>query len=75
MGKIHKIKAGSRGSPLALAQVKEIQSLLKERGADVLFDPVIYQTSGDKDKTTSLTDNTADDFFTNTVEPVFRDPS
>ncbi len=65
---IQKIKVGSRSSKLALVQVDEVQSLLKEKGIEVSFDRKTYPTRGDKDKTVSLTTNPADDFFTDTLD-------
>ncbi len=65
---IKKIKAGTRSSPLARVQVKEIFSLLAEQGKNISFEEVIYQTHGDRDKKTLLTDNLLDDFFTDTLD-------
>lgn len=65
---IQKIKVGSRGSKLALAQVEEAQALLKEKGVAVSFDRKAYSTRGDKNKTVSLTTGPADDFFTDTLD-------
>ncbi len=59
------IKIGSRGSRLALTQVQEILGLLPFLGTTELK---VYSTAGDRDKTTSLTSNPADDFFTNTLD-------
>jgi len=63
-----KIKVGSRGSALALAQVREIEGLLKEKNTDARFEVSIYKTQGDKDKSTPLTAGPADDFFTDTID-------
>lgn len=63
------IKAGSRDSRLALLQVDEIETLLKKnKGIALKFARKAYRTTGDKDKTTSLVANTADDFFTDTLD-------
>lgn len=62
------IRVGSRNSRLALIQVQEVQDLLVQKGIDIAFDQHSYQTQGDVDKTTSLTDNTKDDFFTDTLD-------
>ncbi len=59
---------GSRSSPLALIQVKEIEDLLKKAKVNMAFKLVTYQTTGDKDKTTSLVQNTNDYFFTDTLD-------
>jgi len=63
-----KIKIGSRGSPLALRQVEEVVSLFLSEGISVNCDHRCYQTSGDQDKTTPLSKNPAEDFFTNTLD-------
>jgi porphobilinogen deaminase len=68
------IKVGTRGSRLALLQVDEIQSLLEENvgNADLRslpsFECIIHKTAGDQDKKTPLTQNLADDFFTDTLD-------
>ncbi|OGX25815.1 MAG: hypothetical protein A3D10_08790 [Omnitrophica WOR_2 bacterium RIFCSPHIGHO2_02_FULL_48_11] len=62
------IKVGSRGSPLALAQVKEVFSYLAKQEIMVEYKQVIYQTRGDQDKTTSLMINPAENFFTDTLD-------
>ncbi len=70
MKKFHKkIKSGSRGSKLALIQVKEIKTSLKAKGIDCVFDNKVYETQGDKDKNIALTDEkVADNFFTDTLD-------
>ncbi len=65
---ITKIKVGSRSSPLALAQVEEILVLLKRKGIKVSFERKVYNPKGDQDKITPLTQNTADDFFTDALD-------
>ncbi len=65
---IVKIKAGSRGSRLALSQVKEIETLLKQRNIALEFERIIFKTAGDQDKKIPLTENPADDFFTDTLD-------
>ncbi len=67
MSKIN-IKAGSRGSRLALIQVEEVKNLLAQKKIHVDFDVKTYTTQGDRDKTTPLTANPADDFFTDTLD-------
>lgn len=62
------IKAGSRGSALALIQVEEIKTLLNETHAPLTLDIKVYATHGDQDKKTSLMGNTADDFFTDALD-------
>lgn len=65
---IAKIKVGTRSSPLALAQVEEILVLLARKGIKTFFERKIYNPKGDRDKTTPLTQNTADDFFTDALD-------
>lgn len=62
------IKVGTRKSPLALAQVDEIQQLLKAHSISLNVEKVLFETKGDEDKKTSLTAQPADDFFTDTIE-------
>ncbi len=57
-------RAGTRPSRLALAQVKEIEALL----GGVILEPVLIQTSGDRDKTTPLREVEGSDFFTRQIE-------
>jgi hydroxymethylbilane synthase len=47
-----KLRAATRGSPLAMWQTHHIASLLKEHGFEV--EPVIVQTGGDKDQKSPL---------------------
>ncbi len=63
-----KIKVGSRASRLAVVQVDEVLALLKARGISVECERRTYATTGDKDKTTSLSTGAADDFFTDTLD-------
>lgn len=62
------LRAGSRGSKLALVQVEEVRSLLKKKGVKISFNLKTYSTRGDKNKTVSLTTSPADDFFTDTLD-------
>jgi len=62
------LRAGSRDSRLAVIQVDEIEQLLKTNGIKVSLDRTTYQSSGDRDKKTALTDNTRDDFFTDALD-------
>lgn len=64
------LKIGSRQSPLAQVQVREVISLLSE---PVTYELCTFQTRGDKDKTTSLTDLPADDFFTDVLDQALID--
>ncbi len=64
-----KLRVGTRGSALALAQVEEIKSLLAQKGVAVSLETVTFDTTGDKDKKTSLTDaQVPDDFFTDALD-------
>lgn len=65
---IKKIKVGTRSSPLARVQAKEILSLLAEQGTNISFEEIVYETHGDRDKRTPLTDNLPEDFFTDTLD-------
>ena len=65
---IEKLKVGSRGSRLALAQVEEVFCLLSQQGFKVEYENVVFDTRGDKDKQTSLLENPADNFFTDTID-------
>lgn len=58
------LKVGSRKSPLALEQVKEIQKLFSA----VQFDIIPIDTAGDIDRTTPLSKVTRMDFFTDEID-------
>jgi len=58
-----KITVGSRGSPLARAQVIEVEKLL-----DIQFHPVWIETQGDRDKKTSLRGMDKSNFFTDEID-------
>jgi len=62
------IRVGSRGSRLALIQVDEIYHLLAAHGHAIQFEKTIYQNQGDVDKTTPLTRNVPDNFFTDQLD-------
>ena len=64
------IKISSRGSALAIAQVNEVLRLLGDTAKTEL---VSFQTRGDTDKTTPLTAQPADDFFTDTLDQALLD--
>ncbi|MBI5416153.1 MAG: uroporphyrinogen-III C-methyltransferase [Candidatus Omnitrophica bacterium] len=66
--RVQKIKVGSRASRLAVVQVGEVQALLKGKGIRVVFEHKTCSTRGDRDKTTSLTANAGDDFFTDALD-------
>lgn len=61
------LKIGSRSSPLAQVQVREILSLLAKQSQKFSAETVLFSTKGDDDKKTSLLRAT-DDFFTDTLD-------
>ncbi len=63
-----KLRIGSRGSRLALVQVKEILHLLSRRAVKFDYEHVIYDSAGDRDKSTPLTERTPDDYFTDALD-------
>ncbi len=63
-----KIIVGSRGSRLALIQVKEVFNLLEGQGQSLAYDVVTLQTQGDKDQQTPLSSNPGEDFFTDALD-------
>jgi len=68
-----KIRLGSRCSPLALVQVDEILSLMKNKGIELAKNLTTFETQGDKDKITPLTQEPADNFFTDTLDQALLD--
>jgi len=68
-----KLTVGSRGSKLALVQIEEITSLLQQKGVILPFDVVTYVTQGDVDQSTSLREDIADNFFTDTLDQALLD--
>ncbi|MCC6759523.1 MAG: uroporphyrinogen-III C-methyltransferase [Candidatus Omnitrophica bacterium] len=62
------LKIGSRSSPLAQAQVREVLALLAKKGKKPAFEALTFSTKGDDDKKTSLLAGAADDFFTDTLD-------
>lgn len=58
------LKVGSRTSPLALKQVKEIQGLMPS--VQLVVMPI--ETQGDKDKVTPLSEVDNSDFFTREID-------
>lgn len=59
-----KLRIGTRPSPLAIRQVKEVQDLLPSLD----FEIVTICTQGDMDKTTPLSETEGSDFFTRQIE-------
>lgn len=65
---IDALRVGTRGSPLARAQVDEVLGLLKNSGVLVRTAVEIFENAGDLDKTSSLRDHAVDDFFTDALD-------
>jgi len=61
------VKIASRSSPLALVQIEEIIHGLKAKGRVFDHEVLKFETTGDKDKITSLT-KSSDDFFTDAID-------
>ncbi|MGE0267478.1 MAG: uroporphyrinogen-III C-methyltransferase [Candidatus Omnitrophota bacterium] len=70
---MEQLRVGSRNSRLAIVQVDEIERLLKEQAFTGQFIRTTYLSSGDRDKVTALTDNTKDDFFSDTIDQALLD--
>jgi uroporphyrinogen III methyltransferase/synthase len=62
------LRVGSRASPLAMIQVEEIFRLLANQDAKPAYVLKTYQTCADKDLVTPLTTNSAENFFTDTLD-------
>lgn len=62
------IRIGARPSPLALKQVEEAIGILKEAYPDAVYSIHRIKTTGDKDKTTPLSDVEGSDFFTKELD-------
>ena len=62
------LRVGTRTSPLALAQVREIAQVLKAVAPDVKFEIVGMDTMGDKDKKTPISGMEGTDFFTREID-------
>lgn len=63
-----KIKVGARASPLSQAQVKEVLHEIRNIYPDIEFEAVYLETTGDKDRMTSLRALDKTDFFTKEVD-------
>ena len=61
------VRIASRSSPLALAQVEEVIRDLKALGRALDIKILKFETAGDKDKKTPLTES-RDDFFTDSID-------
>ncbi|KIC77208.1 Porphobilinogen deaminase [Neochlamydia sp. TUME1] len=62
------IKVGARSSALSKAQVKEVYQELCRHHAHILFENTYLETTGDKDRITSLRHMGKTDFFTKEVD-------
>lgn len=60
------LKVGSRSSPLAQSQVREVFNQLLN--GKVAYRLTTFETRGDQDKNTSLLSQSADNFFTDTLD-------
>ncbi|MFH1283827.1 MAG: hydroxymethylbilane synthase [bacterium] len=63
-----KFKIGTRTSPLALAQVREIKQALFKRYPEISFEVHGFDTYGDKDKKTPISEIEGTDFFTREID-------
>lgn len=59
---------GARGSPLARVQIEEVLQELLQFHPDIEFQPVCIDTTGDKDRITSLRTLEKTDFFTKEID-------
>lgn len=65
---VKKIIVGARNSPLAKAQVTEIEKACQIAGIEIVFSPVWIETTGDKDKKKSLRELDKSNFFTKELD-------
>lgn len=70
---LEKVRVGSRGSPLAIAQVQEITTALQVHYPTLQVLPTWVSTHGDRDQTTSLRTLGKTDFFTREVDQLVLD--
>lgn len=62
------IRIGCRPSRLATIQVEEVAKLLEECGLRLQYHVTTFKTAGDRDKSTPLTADISDDFFTDSID-------
>nr|NGY95113.1 Hydroxymethylbilane synthase [Neochlamydia sp. AcF84] len=62
------IKVGARSSALSKAQVKEVYQELCRHHAHLIFENIYLETTGDKDRLTSLRHMGKTDFFTKEID-------
>jgi hydroxymethylbilane synthase len=63
-----RITVGSRKSDLAQAQVREVFDAIRQFYPDIEFVPMLIETTGDKDRVTSLRTLGKTDFFTKEID-------
>jgi hydroxymethylbilane synthase len=63
-----KITVGGRKSPLSQAQIDEVYDEIKEFHANIIFDKILTETTGDLDQNTSLKTLGKTDFFTKEID-------
>jgi len=69
------ILVGARGSPLSRVQCEEVKKELQEHHPDVVFTLLWVETTGDKDKQTSLRSMGKTDFFTKELDEMLLNES
>lgn len=62
------IKVGARSSPLSKVQVQEVLKELHQHHPHIVFENIYAETTGDKDRSTSLRDLDKTDFFTKEID-------
>ena len=67
------LRVGTRTSPLALAQVREIARALKAVAPDLELEITSMDTAGDKDKKTPISEMEGTDFFTREIDQALLD--
>ena len=67
------LRVGTRTSPLALAQVREIAQTLKTIAPGVELEITSMDTAGDKDKKTPISEMEGTDFFTREIDQALLD--
>lgn len=67
------ISVGARSSNLSKVQVQEVFTEIQKKHPEIVFEPVYFQTVGDKDLKTSLRDLPQNDFFTKEIDDALLD--
>lgn len=68
MSSTYTVKVGTRPSKLAIAQVKEVFDLLRIAGVSLDYQIITFETTGDIDKKTPISEVEGTDFFTDSIE-------